>query len=182
VNIYDAAFVVIDALESAQIPYMLSGSLASMYYGISRSTVDADFVVHFGTTSVSEVVRRLGPQFRFDAQMSFETITGTTRNVVDVVDTPFKIELFRLGSDAHDQERFARRRIAKIAGRDVCLPTAEDVIVTKLRWARRKDLEDVRDVIAVQGDAIDWNYVCRWCDVHGTRGRLDQIRGEIPKI
>jgi hypothetical protein len=62
------------------------------------------------------------------------------------------------------------------------VPTAEDVIVTKLRWARSKDKDDVRDVIAVQGDAIDWDYVHTWTERHGTRGLLDEIRRSIPPI
>jgi hypothetical protein len=68
----------------------------------------------------------------------------------------------------------------------VFVQTAEDVIVTKLHWALRssrgKDREDVRDVIAVQGDAIDWAYVYSWCDRHGTRELLDEIRRSIPPI
>ena len=43
-------------------------------------------------------------------------------------------------------------------------------------------LDDVRDVIAVQGDRIDWDYVCRWADIHGTRQTLDEIRQSIPPI
>lgn len=58
--------------------------------------------------------------------------------------------------------------------------------MTKLRWAllanRSKDRSDVRDVIAVQGGRIDWDYVHRWCDEHGTRALLDEIRASIPPI
>jgi hypothetical protein len=58
------------------------------------------------------------------------------------------------------------------------------VIVTKLRWAqnaaRGKDRDDVKDVIVVQGDAIEWDYVHHWCNVHGTRALLDEIRASIP--
>jgi len=38
-----ATLAVIDALESLGIAYMLVGSFSSNYYGISRSTKDADF-------------------------------------------------------------------------------------------------------------------------------------------
>jgi hypothetical protein len=47
---------------------------------------------------------------------------------------------------------------------------------------RRKDVDDVRDVIAVQGDRIDWAYVAPWCDLHGTRPLLDQVRASIPPV
>jgi hypothetical protein len=58
----------------------------------------------------------------------------------------------------------------------VCLPTAEDVIVMKLRWVRSKDLDDVRDVIAVQGDALDWDYIHGWTAQHKSQERLERIR------
>ena len=64
----------------------------------------------------------------------------------------------------------------------VSILTAEDVIVTKLRWARAKDLDDVRDVIAVQGDALDWDYIHRWTAVHNSRLKLDTIRDSIPPL
>jgi hypothetical protein len=47
---------------------------------------------------------------------------------------------------------------------------------------RSKDRDDARDVIAVQGDRIDWEYVYSWCEQHGTRGLLDEIRQSIPPI
>jgi hypothetical protein len=62
----------------------------------------------------------------------------------------------------------------------VFLPAADDVIITKLRWCRSKDRDDIRDVIVIQGDAIDWDYVHGWCAQHGTRALLDEIRATIP--
>jgi len=181
----EAAVAVIDALDALAIPYILVGSLSSNYYGIGRSTKDADFVLQLGSRSVREIVGRLGPEFRLDPQMSFETVTMTTRHIVQVASIAFRIEFFNLSEDAHDQERFRRRRQATLLGRQVMLPTVEDVLVTKLRWAigqRSKDRDDVRDVIAVQGNRIDWDYVYSWCDRHGTRAVLEEIRSSIPPI
>ena len=102
------------------------------------------------------------------------------------MDILFAIELFHLSEDAHDQERFRRRRRVKLFNREVSLPTVEDVIITKLRWClqgrRSKDWDDARNVIAVQGERIDWDYVYSWCDHHGTRAVLEDIRQSIPPI
>src|SRR5207244_2201955 len=110
---------------------------------------------------------------RLDPQMTFETVTMTRRHVMEVVGIPFKIEIFHLSDDPHDQERFRRRRRVKLFNREINLPTAEDVIITKLRWAaqsrRSKDADDIRDVIAVQAGRLDWDYIHAWCDQHGTR-------------
>ena len=182
----ETAILVIRALDDLEIPYMLVGSFSSSYYGIARSTKDVDLVVQLDDRSISEVDRALGPRFKLDRQMSFETITGTIKHVFTVDETSFQVEVFRLSDDPHDQERFRRRQCVEFQDQDTWLPTAEDVILTKLVWSstgnRPKDADDVRDVIAVQGDAIDWDYVHRWCDEHGTRDLLDEIRASIPPI
>jgi hypothetical protein len=100
--------------------------------------------------------------------------------------TEYKTELFRVGNDPYDQERFCRRWAATYLGQKTFVASAEDVIVTKLRWAkdaqRSKDVEDVSNVIAVQANHIDWDYVNKWCDLHDTRSLLDEIRASIPPI
>lgn len=73
-------------------------------------------------------------------------------------------------------------------GRRTWIVTAKETIVTKFRWAlfigREKDVIDARGVIAVQGDAPDWPYVERWCDVHGSRPLLEkncvELRERLP--
>lgn len=179
---------VVAAFDALGIDYLLAGSFSSNFYGIPRSTKDADFVaVMIG--KVGSLEKELGTEFEFDEQSSFETVTGTYREKVKVPSVPFEIEIFHLSADAHDQSRFQRRRkvFDELVGCEVYVPTAEDVIIMKLRWAkiakRGKDSEDVRDVIAVQGDeALDWEYIHHWTGLHGTRVLLDEIRASIPPI
>lgn len=181
----DAVLAVIDALESLDVSYMVVGSLSSNAYGIIRSTRDADFVVQLGSVSIGEVVSRLPPYIRLEPQMSFETVAATTRYLLLIPGSPFKIELFLLSSEEYDQQRFDRRTRKEAMGRVVWLPTPEDVIITKLRWSkqgkRTKDVDDVRNVLAVQGDSLDFSYIHRWCDEHETRQLLEQIRATIPE-
>ncbi|HJT33607.1 MAG TPA: hypothetical protein VJ783_16295, partial [Pirellulales bacterium] len=131
----EAVVAMVDALDASGIAYMLVGSLATNFYGVPRATEDADFVIELGGVPLSEVMARLGSDFRLDRQGSFETITMTRRHLVHVASSPFTIELFYLSDDVHDQERFRRRRPVTLFGRQVSLSTAEDMIVTKLRWA-----------------------------------------------
>ena len=44
----------------------------------------------------------------------------------------------------------------------------------QIERAPEQDRDDVRGVIAVQGDRIDWEYVHKWCEQHGTRALLDE--------
>lgn len=170
----------IDALNQMEVAWMLVGSFSSNYYGLPRSTQDVDFVIRLGERSIRELIQLLGEQYRLDPQMSFETVTATKRYQVSHSDSEFMVELFLLSDDPYDQQRFSRRISASFKGRQVYFPTVEDVVVTKIQWAhiagRRKDEDDVTNVLIVQSGKIDWPYVESWCDRHGTRGTLDRVR------
>jgi len=95
----------IEGLNSLGVPYLLAGSFSSNYYGVPRSTKDADFVIQLGIVPVMRLKTVLPENFVLDPQVEFETVTGTLRNVVTVNQGEFKIELFRLSTDPHDQSR-----------------------------------------------------------------------------
>lgn len=173
---------VIDYLNEHQLPYMLVGSLATNFYCVPRSTQDADLVVESQLVQTAQQLTRLHPIFRFDPQLSFESVTATKKLVLQTTEHAFEIELFELGSDPHDRERFSRRVLVETLGRHVWIASLEDTIVTKLRWSqlagREKDVADVRNLIGVQHERVDWPYVESWCERHGTRVLLDRLRHE----
>lgn len=178
-NAVDFVLRVIDAFDKNAVPYMTVGSFSTNVYGKPRSTKDADFVVELSNASISRLATDIGPDFLLEAQMSFETITSTTRYRLLHRDTNFLIELFLLSSDPHDQERFRRRVSGIIAGRKVFVPAVEDVIITKLRWSkhgqRPKDVADVIGVLKVQQGNLDLPYIRQWTDQHGTRELFEQL-------
>ena len=159
---------VFDALSTLNVPFMVSGSLASNFYGVPRATQDADLVLDLAKLPIERLSALLNERFEVDPQAAFETVTGSQRLVLRARRLAFDVELFGLTEDAHDRERFARRRTVAVLERRVALPTAEDVVINKLRWCklagRRKDFEDARNVIAVQRLSLDWPYVRRWCE------------------
>ncbi|MDO8794026.1 MAG: hypothetical protein Q7J25_05345 [Vicinamibacterales bacterium] len=181
----DAAVVaVLAALDAAAIPYMIVGSLASNFHGVPRSTRDADFVVQLSPDSLQRLEQQLAPGLTLGRQGGFEAVTGTLRYLIALADSPFVCELFLLSDDAHDRERFSRRQAATVLTHAAFVATAEDMIVTKLRWAagahRSKDRDDIRNILAVQGSGLDWAYLDRWSTVHGTASLLGEIRASVP--
>lgn len=185
-TIQEIAGLVVEACKAVGIPSMIVGSLSSNYYGIPRSTKDADLVVFLAEGQLRQLAALLSPTLRLDSQPLIESVTATTKYVFDMADRPLVVELFALSDDPHDQERFRRRRTVTAYGHDVAIPTPEDVIVWKLRWydrARRsRDWDDVKNVLAVQGNALDWAYIEGWCDRHGSRAHLDQLRAEVARF
>ena len=174
---------VVARLESLRMSYVIVGSFATNLYGVTRATKDADFVVQIPPGQLVKVIESLEPELECDRQIKFESVTGTRKIELQDPETAFTVELFWHSDDPHDQERFARRQKYSLFGHEVWMLSREDVVVTKLHWLLRanrpKDRIDIKSVIAVQGDAIDWPYVESWCDRHGTRMLLDQIRAEL---
>ncbi|HZZ43601.1 MAG TPA: hypothetical protein VFE58_11740 [Tepidisphaeraceae bacterium] len=173
------------ALDQLVIPYMLVGSYSSNVHGIPRSTNDADFVIELPSTGVpiTELSKLLGPDFRVDPQLLFETVTGNYRYIITHPSSGFKVELFHLSTDPHHQERFRRRVRRMLDHQEVWFQTAEDVIIQKIRWyariQRAKDRDDVLDVIDTQSPAIlDLVYIRHWCDQHATREILEKLLHE----
>ncbi|HVT89035.1 MAG TPA: hypothetical protein VHD56_09305 [Tepidisphaeraceae bacterium] len=177
---------VIDALDRLAIPYMVVGSFSSNIYGEPRSTKDADFVLQLGDTPIAKLANEIGADFVLDPQMTFETITATTRYRLRHQQTAFLIEFFLLSTDPHDQLRFSRRKVGVIGSRNICIPTVEDVMITKLRWSlhgkRQKDVDDVRNVMEVQFGKLDLSYIRHWCDQHGTRELFEKLLADAERF
>jgi hypothetical protein len=178
---FEALIDVIRVLQTHQIPYMLVGAFSSNAYGYPRATKDADIVIEYEEGVLKKICESLGSDFKLDPQTGFELMTGSIRNIITYSPTKFEIELFRLGKDPHHQARFARRRRLPLPDLQVeaVIPTAEDVVIQKLRWQRDKDLADVRIVIAVQAARLDWSYIQQWTDQHGTTELLNRLRFEL---
>ena len=181
-TIDDVTLQVIDALNACGLGYMLVGSFSSNAYGIPRSTKDADFVLQLNGDLSPVFYQTLGQGFEIDPQLKFETNTGTLKQEMRFPGTPFTVELFRLSNDFFDQERFRRRVRVKLFDRETFIPTAEDVVVMKVRWLRDKDRPDIKNVLTVQAARLDWPYIEKWCREHGTLAKLEEIRRTVIEI
>ncbi len=186
-TIEELAGQVLDACEDEHIDHMLTGAFAHGLYGIPRSTKDVDVVLSLiGMDPIQRVVHRLSEIVEFEAQVQFDTPTWGKRQVgQSFSNPPFKVELFELFDDPFVQSQFQRKRklFSSQLQRTAWLPTPEDVVVQKLRWGRGKDLDDARDVLAVQGpETLDMKYIRDWCGQHGTLDRLEKALAEIPPL
>ncbi len=176
-NSEEGAALVARTLHQLGVGFMVVGSFSSNVYSVARSTLDADFVIE-SDRDINAIRDALAPVFHMHPQVGFETKLMTTRYEFFHQETDFKVELFVLSEDPHDQLRFRQRVKVERGDQVMYFPRAEDVIIQKLRWARKKDQMDVAAIVKRQGDRLDWSYIHEWCERHGTRSLLDQIRAE----
>ena len=183
-KIFDLARLAIDACEAEKVDYMLTGAFATSCYGIPRATRDVDFVISIqDSNTVDAIISHMEDEVDFGEQVQFDTLTWGKRHIGSTNCSPYlKVELFELFDDPFVEEQFRRRlpMVVSTLGVKTYVPTAEDVIVQKLRWARDKDLADALDVLIVQEpENLDMEYVRHWCQIHGAAGRLDDALARI---
>lgn len=183
----ELAVKVIAAAEAAGAEFLAVGAIAAGAYGVPRSTRDVDLLVGISVGGgINGVIAKLLADVEFDSQVVFNTLTWGRRHVGrSRYDPPFKVELFEVFDDPFVHSEFSRRRqiYVPMLARTTWLPTPEDVVVQKLRWGRNKDLDDARDVLAVQGpETLDMAYIENWCDKHGTTPRLRDALAGIPPL
>jgi len=160
-------------LERAGVPYMLSGSMASALHGDPRATQDIDLVVEIAPPTLSALLRALPES---DYYVSADAARDAVRlrgqfNVIDM-ETGWKADLIVRKERAFSRAEFERRHPADVLGVTVYVASPEDVILSKLEWARRgggseRQLRDVRGVVAAQGKELNRKYIERWIGVLG---------------
>ncbi|MEN3942657.1 DUF6036 family nucleotidyltransferase [Prosthecobacter sp. SYSU 5D2] len=176
--------LILDCVESTGIKYMVGGSIASMNYGIPRATKDFDLVIDVHEPEFTSFLKAVDPFFTLDPQIYLESLTGTKRFILQHRTTAFEVELFIKSQDPHHLSMWDRKTQRRLvfSKREAWTPTAEDMIIQKLRWQRDRDKMDVREMIGVQSPNLDWPYIENWCDQHGTRALLEEIRASIPPM
>lgn len=177
-NSIEVTAQVAKSIDQLHIPWMIVGALSSNAYGIGRSTNDADFVVELSKGDLTNLLVVLGNEYSLNRQMQLEGFTGSVRNVIMYLPSRSQVDFFGLNPvDEVDQTRCGRRQRMKLAGtgQDIWLPTAEDVVIRKLGWQRRKDLDDVVGILAVSGRTLDWKKVSGRAVQHGTADPLNQL-------
>jgi hypothetical protein len=73
--------VAFDALSAVGVPFMVSGALASNFYGVPRATQDADVVIDYKQLPLDALTAHLQRDFDVDPQPGFESVTGSLRQV-----------------------------------------------------------------------------------------------------
>jgi hypothetical protein len=143
-------------LEGAGIAFMLTGSLAMNYYAQPRMTRDIDLVVSLNETQTDEFLRLFESEYYFDRQSVARAVSQ--RRMFNLIhnNAVIKVDCVVLKTDAYRQEEFARRRQINLGNFQTWIVSREDLILSKLFWARdsksEMQLADVRNLLSTDCD------------------------------
>jgi len=155
--------IVSERLEAAQLPFMLTGSFAMAYYGKPRMTRDLDIVVSLNEDDVPAIIAALSAEFYIDAE-SVRTAVVSQRmfNLMHLA-TSIKVDLIVRKGSEYRQVEFARRQQVELNGVRTWIVSREDLILSKLVWAKDSGSElQRRDVKTLLHESMDRAYLERW--------------------
>ena len=158
-------------LEILNIPYFISGSLASTLYGMVRSTQDADIVAEMRSDHVHQFASALLDEFYLDEEMISESIKYNKSFNLIHRESIFKVDVFIPLPSEYLRSQFSRARIHTFTFEEETgakFASPEDTILSKLRWFRsggeasERQWRDILGVLKANSGMIDIDYLNSW--------------------
>ncbi|MBM3812324.1 MAG: hypothetical protein FJW20_11915 [Acidimicrobiia bacterium] len=174
----------LEALDKLEIPYAVGGSTASSVHGIVRFTRDVDIVVKIRKQDVGDLAGLLRGEFYIDPIHAGEAIErNRSFNIIHLASS-YKFDLFPLTADRFEQAQFGRRKHETVTifggeALEFAVISAEDVILSKLRWyamggrVSEQQWNDVLGVIALNRMELDLPYLRHWAQYLGVSQDLE---------
>ncbi|MBZ0112631.1 MAG: hypothetical protein K8J08_09230 [Thermoanaerobaculia bacterium] len=159
----------VDSLERLGIPYLVTGSVATIFYGEPRFTSDIDVVVQMGVEAIDGLVDVFPPaDFYLSRESARSAVLRSGQFNVIHPRSGLKVDLMVAAMDDFDRSRFSRvRRVHPSADYSASFASPEDVILKKLEFYRDggsdKHLRDSASVVAVTTD-LDRQYIVEWAE------------------
>lgn len=152
----DPIWIFIEKLESAKMRYLVTGSIATIFYGQPRLTHDIDLVLHLKTDEVKKLIEVFSltefycpPEEVIHIEMSRRPYGHF--NLIHHK-TGFKADVYLEGNDPLHQWAFKnKRQISLSDSQSIWLAPPEYLIIRKLEFYREggseKHLKDIKGML-----------------------------------
>ena len=170
--------LIAERLGSAGLDYMLTGSMAMAVYVTPRMTRDVDIVLECGVGDVDTIVSLFARDCYVDRETVAEAIAA--RGMFNVIHDEWIIkgDFVIRKDDEYRRTEFDRRRTIDAGGTLLSVVAPEDLILSKLLWARETGSElqrrDVQELLTA-GLSLDREYLDAWADKLGVIRLLSEL-------
>jgi predicted nucleotidyltransferase len=150
-------------LGEAGISYMLTGSVAMNYYASPRMTRDVDVVVSLKRKDIDTVVASFENDYYLDRNAVTRAIENQSLFNLIHNESIIKVDCIIKKNTEYRRLEFERRKEVEIKDVRVWIVSKEDLIISKLYWARDSHSEfQLRDVRNLLGSPYDEEYLEYW--------------------
>ncbi|MGF1532867.1 MAG: DUF6036 family nucleotidyltransferase [Bernardetiaceae bacterium] len=153
-----------NTLESLELPYMLSGSIAMNTYTTPRMTRDIDIIIHLESQDVDKFVAAFEQDFYCYKPGIVEEVAR--RGMFNLIDnrTSYKVDFIVRKDSEYRIEEFSRKQRTNVFGFDTYVVSLEDLIISKFIWIQvlqsDQQKEDIRNLL--ESEKINTEYLIYW--------------------
>jgi hypothetical protein len=163
-----------ERLDKLGIPYMLTGSMALIHYAMPRNTTDIDIIIELTSNDVEKFIKEFEPDYYVPHSRIKDAIYRNRMFNLLNQQTIIKIDCVIRKDDEFNLLAFSRREVVKYTDYfDVCIINKDDLILSKLNWAKISHSEmQMRDVANLLRNGYDVDYVNKWAKKLGVSDML----------
>ncbi|MCB9138703.1 MAG: hypothetical protein H6642_10180 [Caldilineaceae bacterium] len=190
----DFARLVIDALDAAEISYLVGGAVAVWAWGEPRTTQDFDLVIHLPAERILMLSHELGtrrmlapPDILLDLLLQSE---GDLPVNAIHLDSGYKAELFLLREgDKFRASALKRRRLIDFGPPlgMIYVHAPEDLILNKVAYyglsGQTKHVRDIASIlVTLEEDELDRDYLEKWVTYLGLDEAWLEVKLEVERL
>lgn len=163
--------------DALGIPYMLTGSIAMNYYAEPRMTRDIDVVIALRSEDIESLTSEFSPDYYVEREAVKESIQHESIFNLLHMESIIKVDCIIRKSSEYRRVEFERRKSVAIKSISTYIVSKEDLILSKLYWAKDSHSEmQIRDVANLMRTGYDEEYVRFWAKELGIGELLEEVR------
>ena len=175
----DLLKLVCQRLEGAGIAYMLTGSLAANFYAVPRMTRDIDIVIEINRFEINKFCQRFEKDFYLTRTSVLEAVEREGMFNIIHNHSVFKIDFIIRKDSFYRDTEFRRRNRIELDGTQIWIVSPEDLIISKLFWAKDSlsDLQ-LRDIKNLRASikTLDEKYIGSWVQKLGLSTLYEKVK------
>ena len=164
---------VVAAIERLDLHYMLTGAVATIFFGEPRFTNDIDIVIDLAPERIADFCRAFpAPDFHLSEETVREAVQHHAQFNIIHPSSGLKIDVIIPQDTPFNRSRFARaKRLRPAEDYEASFASVEDVIIKKMEYfheaGSEKHLRDISGVLKISGSQVDRNYIADWASKLG---------------
>ena len=177
----------VDKADYLGVEYMVTGSYAMSAYGEIRMTKDIDVVVQLSAVDAKAFFNIFKDKYYVSETSIRRAVERKSMFNLVSLEHGGKIDCIIQKDSEFGRSSFARRYQERVAGIDFWNTTREDLIISKLDWARETYSEmQIRDIAKLTESEYDAEYVTDWIEqlrLHGIWSEVEKwkIQHKLPR-
>jgi hypothetical protein len=179
----DVIALLVELFEKYKISYILTGSFAGSYWGYPRATHDVDFLVEVeskGSERLISMLKGLGKDFEISFSQAENAIKTKWFFNIFHRETDLKIDFWVAKDSDFEKNKFNRKVYTKVFDRKIAIVSAEDLVLTKLRWIKEvyseRHFRDCVGILKRQKGNLDEKYLVKNAEKLGVAKLLLEAR------